>query len=274
MSSLIWKSAGSSSSTSLALSTKSMPSLDPSQKYQIHVWSSDEQIKYASAIEPKQWGNKQTTENVAPGIKIELLGEDINATSRNPWLSVTLADSSGLVWQNAAGKIAYLMVDDSIQVEMGSKFIPEINNPTKGSLKLQLKSLKPGAHKIQAFCWDIYNNYAQASLGFQVKQDELDSLHGYMYPNPLGATFHFVFMQEKPWNSMSYEIQVFDLLGKEILHKKGLSNYFMDNQGMIEFEWSTAEIEKLNLNMILQIKLEDPMTNKILVFRQKTSTLK
>ena len=43
---------------------------------------------------------------------------------------------------------------------------------------------------------------------------------------------------------------------------------------MIEFEWAAAEIEKLNHNMILQIKLEDPMTNKILVFRQKTSTLK
>jgi hypothetical protein len=274
MSPLVWKSAGQSSRASLALSIKNMPSLDPSQVYQLHFWSGDGNEKYASAIEPKQWRNKQTTENVAPEIKIELPGEDVNATSRNPWLSVSLADSSGLVWQNAAGKLAYIMVDDSIQVEMGGKFVPEINNPTKGSLKLQLKSLKPGAHKIQAFCWDIYNNYAQASLGFQVKQDEWESLDGYMYPNPLGSIFHFVFRQEKPWNSMPYEIQVFDLLGREILRKKGLSSYFIDNQGMIEFEWATAEIEKLNHNMILQIKLEDPMTNKILVFRQKTSTLK
>ncbi len=274
MSSLIWKSAGESSSNTSTLSTKSMPSLNPSQRYQLHIWSVDGNAKYASAIEPEQWKNKQKTENIAPIIKIELLAEDLNATSRNPWLSVSLADSSGLMWQNVTGEIAYIVLDDSVQIDLGSKFIPDINNPKRGALTHQLKSLKPGVHKIQAFCWDIYNNYAQASLSFQVKQDELESMNGYMYPNPLGPTFHFVFKQEKPWNSMPYEIQVFDLLGKEILRKKGLSSYFIDDQGMIEFEWAAAEIEKLNHNMILQIKLEDPMTNKILVFRQKTSTLK
>lgn len=274
MSSLIWKSAGQSNSASLALSIKNMPSLDPSQEYQMHFWSVGGNEKYASAIEPKQWRNKQTTENVAPGIKIELLGEDVNATSRNPWLSVSLADSSGLVWQNAEGKIAYLMVDDSIQVEMGSKFIPEINTPNKGYLKLQLKSLKPGVHKIQAFCWDIYNNYAQASLDFRIKQDDLESLNGYMYPNPLGPTFHFVFKQEKPWNVMPYEIRLFDILGSVILAKKGLSSYDEENKGKIEFEWNADEFRQLPSLMILEIQLRDTLTNEIKMFRIKTSTLK
>ena len=49
------------------LSTKSMPSLNPSQKYQLHIWSVDGNAKYASAIEPEQWKNKQKTENISIG---------------------------------------------------------------------------------------------------------------------------------------------------------------------------------------------------------------
>mgnify|MGYP000299424611 CR=1 FL=1 len=217
---------------------------------------------------------KQKTENIAPIIKIELLAEDLNATSRNPWLSVSLADSSGLMWQNVTGEIAYIVLDDSVQIDMGSKFIPDLNNPTKGSLTLQLKSLKPGAHKIQAFCWDIYNNYGEATLSFQVKGDETANLHGYVYPNPLARTFHYVFKQEKPWNLMPYEIKLYDILGRLITTKKGLSNYYSDNKGMIEFEWQEDEYEQLNSSLILEIQLWDSLTNEIKTHRIKTSTLK
>jgi hypothetical protein len=141
-------------------------------------------------------------------------------------------------------------------------------------LKLQLKSLKPGVHKIQAFCWDIYNNYAQASLDFRVKQDDLESLNGYMYPNPMGPTFHFVFKQEKPWNVMPYEIRLFDILGSVILAKKGLSSYDEENKGKIEFEWNADEYRQLPSLMILEIQLRDTLTNEIKMFRIKTSTLK
>ena len=274
MSPILWRAAGSSTNNAMTISLKTMPNLTAGQKYQLQACSNDIAQNYAFAIDLASWKNKQMLEKNPPILNIDLPNEDLKATSPNPWVTISIADSSGLLWQNASGNLSNLIVDDSIRIELASKYIPALGNPTHGEIQIQLKSLTPGLHKIQAFCWDIYNNYGEATLSFQVKGDETANLHGYVYPNPLARTFHYVFKQEKPWNSMPYEIQVFDLLGKEILRKKGLSSYFIDDQGMIEFEWAAAEIEKLNHNMILQIKLEDPMTNKILVFRQKTSTLK
>ena len=137
-----------------------------------------------------------------------------------------------------------------------------------------MESLKPGPHKIQAFCWDIYNNYAETSLSFQVKQNDLENLDGYVYPNPLEKRFHFVFKQAKPWNLMPYEIKVYDISGRFILVKRGMSINYADNKGMIEFDWQEDEYKQFNSSMILEIQLRDSLTNENKLHRIKTSTLK
>jgi hypothetical protein len=274
MSPILWKSAGISTSTSLNISVKNMPSLSPGQKYQLHAWTVGSTIKQAAAIELGPWQHKQTAENIAPFMRLEFPDEDVKATSPNPKLKISVADSSGLVWQNTMGKIAYLVLDDSVRIELASHFIPSLSNPNRGEINIQLKSLAPGLHKIQAFCWDIYNNYTEASLSFQVKQSGVESLSGYIYPNPLGPTFHFVFDQEKPWNLMPYEIQIYDLLGRLIITKKGISSYHEENKGKIVFDWQADEYRQFNSPMIIQIQLSDTLTNEIKTFRIKTSTLK
>lgn len=270
MSPIIWKSAGESTSNSMKISIENMPSLEQGERYQLHAWSANTLEKYATAIEPNSWINKQKAEKVPPYLGLEILDEDIMSTSTNPWVNISIADSSGLLWRNGAGQVASLILDDSVRVEMAARFNPDISNSSQGKIKIQLKSLKPGIHKIQAFCWDIYNNYAQASLSFQVKQDELASLNGYVYPNPLGQTLHFVFKQDKPWDIMPYEIQVFDLLGRIIGTKTGMSSYDETGKAKIEFDWKADEFMHMHQPLILQIQLRDNLTNEIKTFRIKT----
>jgi hypothetical protein len=247
-----------------------MPSLSPKEKYQLHAWTAGTAEKQAAAIDLGAWKNKQAEENMAPVMRLEFPEEDVKATSPNPKLTISVADSSGLIWQNAIGKIAYLVLDDSVRIELASRFNPSLNNPTQGLINIQLKSLVPGSHKIQAFCWDIYNNYAEASLSFQVKQSEVASSRGNLYPNPLCTTFHFVFDQEKPWNVMPYEIQLYDLLGRVITTQIGFSSYEGENKGKIEFEWPASTYAQFNSLMVVAIQLKDTLTNEIKTYRIKT----
>ncbi len=274
MSPILWRSAGFSTNNVMTISLKTMPNLTAGQKYQLQAWTNDIAQKYAFGLDLASWKNKQRVEKNPPTLNIDLPHEDLKATSPNPWATISIADSSGLLWQNASGNMASLMVDDSIRIELASKYIPALANPTYGEIQIQLKSLTPGLHKIQAFCWDIYNNYGEATLSFQVKGDETADLQGYVYPNPLARTFHYVFKQEKPWNLMPYEIKLYDILGRLITTKKGLSNYYSDNKSMIEFEWQEDEYEQLNSSLILEIQLWASLTNEIKTHRIKTSTLK
>lgn len=270
MSPILWKAAGSSTNNTLKISLKNMPSLSPEEKYQLHAWTVGSAEKQAAAIDLGPWQHKQASENMAPVMRLEFPEEDVKATSPNPKLTISVADSSGLIWQNAVGKIAYLILDDSVRIELASRFNPSLNNPTQGLINVQLKSLAPGSHKIQAFCWDIYNNYTEASLSFQVKQSDVASSSGNLYPNPLGPTFQFVFDQEKPWNVMPYEIQLYDLSGRVITTQRGFSSYEGENKGKIEFEWPADTYAQFNSLMVVAIQLKDTLTNEIKTYHIKT----
>jgi hypothetical protein len=250
-------------------SIKNMPSLAQNEQYQMQVWSKDQ---VSGSIELSAWQNPDNQERISPQISIELPEENLVATSKDPKVKVSFFDASGLKWLSNMGQIASMTIDDSIKIDLAKHVIPE--DATKGQIHWQLKSLKAGTHKIQVICWDIHNNPAEASLSFQVKQDDTESTGGKIYPNPLGNTFHFVFPQEKPWNYVPYEVQLINLQGQVILIKSGLSRYKAEGEGIIEFDWTPDELKQINQNMVAQIRLSDILTNRIRTYRYKTSTLK
>jgi hypothetical protein len=270
MSPIIWKLTGSSSSSPVTLSLKNLPNLTSDQRYQIQV--SSKSTSAAASI--NTWKNKQASDKIVPRITIELPEENIQKSSPNPWVVVTLTDSSGLTWQSITGKTANVTLDDSIKIELAPLVMTENNNSKVAKARFQLKSLAQGNHKIQVICWDTYNNQAQASLGFQVSLEYVNSLNGKVYPNPLGKTFHFEFEQKKPWNTMPFELQLFNLQGQILVRKTGLSRYQENENGIIEFEWNDDELMRLNQPLILQIFLQDEIEKKNKVYRIKTSTLK
>jgi hypothetical protein len=270
MSPIIWKLTGSSSSSPVRLSLKNLPNLTRNQRYQIQVSS-----KTASAATSiNSWHNKQASDQIGPGIRIELPEENIQKSSPNPWVVVTVTDSSGLKWQSATGKTASAMLDDSIKIDLAPIAMTTNNSSKVAKARFQLKSLAKGNHKIQVICWDTYNNQAEASLTFQVSMEDENSILGRVYPNPLGKTFHFVFEQKKPWNTMPFELQLINLQGQILVRKTGLSRYQDNENGIIEFDWNDDELMRLNQPLILQIFLQDEIEKKNKVFRIKTSALK
>lgn len=270
MSSMIWKSSGQSNTNTLQIKLNTLPNLLGNQRYQIQAWSP----QASAAISLNQWKNKQAADQEAPQISIQLPYEQVLASSPNPLVSISIADSSGLAWQNAAGNTAYVTLDDSIRIELGPIISIKDNNPKQGIATISLKALAKGTHKIQVFCWDIYNNYAQSSLGFQVLQDDPSLINGRIYPNPLGKTLNFIFKQDKPWNLVQYEMQLYNLNGQAILSKSGTSTYSNNSTGLIEVHWTDEEYAKINGNQVIEIKLKDDKTNEIKIVRIKTSTLK
>lgn len=270
MSPIIWKSVGLHSNSTMKLSLQNLPNITADQRYLIQVWSS----KASAAIPIREWKNNQIPDQIAPQIQITLPEENIQKSSTQPWVFVSASDSSGLAWQNKAGEIATAMLDDSIQIELAPHITTTNNNPKLATARFQLKALKQGNHKIQVKCWDIYNNQAQTTLGFQVISEGANTLIGRVYPNPLGKTFHFVFEQEKPWNSMTYELKLYTLQGQVLLNRTGMSSYLASESGIIEFDWNEEEFRQLNQPLVLQIILHDDLNKENKIFRIKTSTLK
>jgi hypothetical protein len=147
-------------------------------------------------------------------------------------------------------------------------------NSTLGEASIRLSKLNRGKHKILVFCWDIYNNYAQETLEFQINDDDQLASSGKIYPNPLSRSFHFVFGQDKPWNRMPFEMELTNINGQLILRKSGFSNYLESKEGMIAFDWTEDEWQKLNSMMIIKISLFDELQKEMKIFTIKTSTLK
>lgn len=267
---IIWKSSGISQSNTLTLSLQTLPNLNLNQDYQIIAWSE----KNSSVLPIKRWQNKQIPDQIIPKISISLLNEVLQSSSRNPIVQLNFADSSGLAWQNNMGKTAFLLLDDSVKIELGPLVKIISGNPKLAAATIPLKNLSYGTHKIQAYCWDIYNNYAQTSLEFQVNNDENNVLFGRLYPNPLSRSFHFVFEQIKPWNRMPYEIEVFNPIGQLLLKRSGFSQYQGEQEGIIAFDWTENEWQKMDSFLIFNIRVMDELKNETKTFQIKTSTLK
>ncbi|MEY4273703.1 MAG: hypothetical protein RL638_651 [Bacteroidota bacterium] len=270
MSPIIWKTSGSSKDNIHRINLKSLPNISNEDKYLLHVWSS----KGATSIPIKNWRNKQIPDQVAPSIRIQLENEELNASSNHPTVLFTFADSSGLAWQNNVGKIASIVLDDSLNIELAPLIQFPTGTPKLGTVRLNLRNLSLGDHQINVFCWDVHNNFAQKTLEFQVTSEKENLSDGIIYPNPLSRNFHFVFELTKPWNRMPYKIELTNLMGQTILTRTGLSSYQESNRGVIEFEWDENEWQKINQIVIVNISLNDESITEKKIFRIKTSTLK
>jgi hypothetical protein len=270
MSSTIWKATHKSQGSSLTVNLKTLPTLIENQAYQLQIWST----KTSASIPISNWRNKQVPDPIAPKITINLIDEPIQSTGTNPSFVISFADSSGLAWLNSKGELASIVVDDSIRTELAPIIQMKNGSAQLAEAKMRLNNLKQGKHKISAFCWDVYNNYSQQALEFQVTNEEQQSSTGKIYPNPLSKSFHFVFEQDKPWNRMPYEIELINMAGQVILRRTGYSDYLETKEGIIAFDWSEDEWQKMNPLMIIKISLQDELQKEMKIFRIKTSTLK
>ncbi len=268
MSPIIWKTTGTSENHTRKFSLKNMPPLQENQAYLLNIWSTKSNI----SIPISRQNSTHIPDQIAPQISLKLLNESTQSSSSNPIVQVSFADSSGLVWQHTNGDLAYFILDKTTRIELAPIVQLSNGNSQLADAVIPLHRLSAGIHQIQVNCWDIYNNYSSQTFDFRVSSDDIRSIEGNLYPNPMARSFHFAFEQEKPWNRIPYQMELTNLAGQLILKRTGYSHYLDNQTGLIAFDWNEEEWKQLNQVIIFKISLLDELEREIQSFRIKTST--
>jgi hypothetical protein len=69
-------------------------------------------------------------------------------------------------------------------------------------------------------------------------------------------------------------MELSNMAGQVILRRTGYGEYLESKEGIIAFDWSEDEWQKMNPLMIIKISLLDELQKELKIFRIKTSTLK
>ena len=132
--------------------------------------------------------------------------------SANPMLYVELEDDNGI---NVSGSsvghdlIAVLDDDYSNPFILNSFYRTEPNDFTKGNLFYQLSRLTPGKHTITVRAWDVYNNFGEGSIDFEVVASDALDFNLYNFPNPFSQSTRIVFQHNQPNVEMEVDLRVF-----------------------------------------------------------------
>ncbi|OJV51510.1 MAG: hypothetical protein BGO31_06030 [Bacteroidetes bacterium 43-16] len=142
--------------------------------------------------------------------------------SANPMLYVELEDDNGI---NVSGSsvghdlIAVVDGDYSNPYILNSFYRTEPNDFTKGNLYYQLSRLEPGKHTLTVRAWDVYNNFGEGSIDFEVVAGDALDFNLYNFPNPFGQSTRIVFQHNQPNVAMEVDLKIFGTNGQLIFNK-------------------------------------------------------
>ena len=81
-----------------------------------------------------------------------------------------------------------------------------------------MNDLTGGTHSLRVKVWDIFNNSAEQTIEFIVREsDDIILEKVYNYPNPVTDYTLFQFEHNKPYNNLKVTVDIFDLSGRLIL---------------------------------------------------------
>lgn len=95
---------------------------------------------------------------------------DGNTVHPNPVAMAVFSDERGINISDATiGHKMNLMLDsDKVYDDISHYFVPDPEDPTKGSIAYPLENIEPGEHTLTLTVWDNANNSSQASINFNV----------------------------------------------------------------------------------------------------------
>ena len=77
-----------------------------------------------------------------------------------------------------------------------------------------------------------------------------------------------------PWDIYQYELRIFNVLGQQILLKKGNITYFSNLDFTLEIDWSEEELAKIIGESVFKLELVPSKNNENLLISGKITTLK
>ena len=189
-------------------------------------------------------------------------------------LKIRIEDENSLRWKNDLNEYAELIVNDTFKIKISDYFIPDIGFPQKGTFIYPFKNLKPGNYLFKVNCWD--GNYNPQKLNFELKVINSDDsrLQWVVFPNPMVNQLKFRAIGQIPWDIYQYDLRIFNILGQEILFKKGTLTYFSNEDLTLEMEWSEEELSKINGETVFKLEFIPSRNNGNILLSGKITTLK
>ena len=195
-------------------------------------------------------------ETAAPVLEALLLNEtNSKACSPNPILRINITDESSLKFLGPKGELAYLTVNDTLQIPVSSLFIPTLNSSKQGSIVFPFESLAPGNYKIKVNCFDIHTNQGSLTFEFSVSANQKENGSLRIYPNPMTERSTFSFLQEKRWTSYFYKLKIYSILGKQIIERSGSVPGSDSAYQTFSIDWSAEEKNQFDFINYYQLEL-------------------
>ncbi len=171
------------------------------------------------------------------GPKISLFMNDTNfvsggITNNNPILLARFYDENGINMTGAGvGHDITAVLDDDVSnlVLLNDYYQSEINDFTRGSALYPFYNLNSGEHNIKVVAWDIYNNSSEATITFNVIDNNNLVIENVInFPNPFSSYTYFQFEHNSPDEALDVEIRIFSMSGQliYILNAKNILSGF------------------------------------------------
>jgi hypothetical protein len=77
-----------------------------------------------------------------------------------------------------------------------------------------------------------------------------------------------------PWDIYQYDLRIFNVLGQQILIKKGYVTYFSNVDFELSIDWSEEELVKLIGESVFNLELLPSKNNETILISGKITTLK
>ncbi|MCK9203722.1 MAG: type IX secretion system sortase PorU [Bacteroidales bacterium] len=199
-------------------------------------------------------------------------------TNQNPTLLADICDSSGInTVGNGIGHDITAVIDDitTVPIILNNYYVTNLNTFKSGSITYPLSTLSEGEHHLSVKVWDVYNNSAEARIGFVVVNSTGFALeHLISYPNPMQDQTTFSWETNQVHQPLEVEITIFTLTGnlvktiRQTVYNQGFRT------AMIHWDGTLDNGRKVSSGMYvyrLQTMLEDGtakhMTSKLVVIR-------
>jgi hypothetical protein len=77
-----------------------------------------------------------------------------------------------------------------------------------------------------------------------------------------------------PWDIYQYNLSIYNVLGQQVLLKKGAITYFSNVAFELKIEWSEEELAKLNGESVFKLELLPSKSIENILLSGKITTLK
>lgn len=159
------------------------------------------------------------------GPKVQVFMNDYNfkpgdITNENPLLLAKVFDESGInTTGNGIGRdlVAFLDGDRSRPFILNNFYSATLDSYQEGEIRFPMSGLSEGPHTITVRVWDVFNNSAEATTHFVVKNKTNITVSDLKnYPNPFRDQTTFYFTHNQHSSSYRVNIEIYDVAGAKV----------------------------------------------------------